>query len=512
MVRNILSIYLLAAGVLTTYFAVYVHTKGKMNYMKYFSALCVCVSVYLFGYLLEINSNDMDQMIFWNQFQSLGITIISTLWLIVTLLYTKRIQIISLKTWVLVLLVPVITMVIRLTNPYHHLYYSSMTIQNGLPFPLLNLGKGVWYYIFGVYIYILQAFTALLYILEYKKSTEPGRVMIRKLIIASFIPYAGLMMILFRTFNYAIDYAAFLMPVSTVIILHATFKHDFLEINTLARDAIFENSREAMVLLDSHFRIRDYNKYAAELLPALCCDQKNRYVDDVLKDLNLVKLFRQKENIIFTISNGSHVNYYDVSTTVLKDSHGTEVGMLKSFIDVTEKEKLHQELVRMATHDSLSGLNNRDQFMLLAEKEFENAKRCNTVFSVLMIDIDSFKAVNDTMGHAAGDEVIREIGKLMRNTFRKSDISGRIGGEEFAVLLPGCSTYEAGMVAEKFRKKVEMTSFKELGESGRVTISVGVAAFFKEAGHFDDILKQADEALYHSKSRGKNQTTTKKNH
>lgn len=180
--------------------------------------------------------------------------------------------------------------------------------------------------------------------------------------------------------------------------------------------------------------------------------------------------------------------------------------MLKSIQDITERRRLQEKLKLMATIDSLSGINNREQFIQLAQKEFARAKRYKQFFSLLMIDIDYFKFINDNYGHAAGDAVIRNIGMLLGNTFRTSDIAGRIGGEEFAILLTNTSLVDAGKAAEYFRDRVAKNKVVYENREICFTISIGVSSFFPEARNFDEILKCADEALYEAKAMGRNKT------
>ena len=124
-----------------------------------------------------------------------------------------------------------------------------------------------------------------------------------------------------------------------------------------------------------------------------------------------------------------------------------------------------------------------------------------------MMDIDHFKSINDTKGHAGGDAVISEFGNLMKANFRKTDILGRLGGEEFAVILTTTDIDEAQGVAEKFCETVAKTVMFYGTIPITITISIGVTYFFREAENFDEILKYADEAMYESKARGRNCTT-----
>ena len=122
-----------------------------------------------------------------------------------------------------------------------------------------------------------------------------------------------------------------------------------------------------------------------------------------------------------------------------------------------------------------------------------------------MLDIDKFKNVNDTYGHDIGDEVLKQLAQTMKDTFRKTDIVARFGGEEFIVFLSMTSPEKAFIAAEHIRKAVEKLKIKSKGELIPITISVGVSDC--QSTNLDILIKQADEALYHSKENGRNQTT-----
>lgn len=193
------------------------------------------------------------------------------------------------------------------------------------------------------------------------------------------------------------------------------------------------------------------------------------------------------------------------------DSQDGNTRMLKSIRDVTEERKIQDKLKVLATTDSLSGLYNRTAFMNLAQREFAWTKRNIGELSLLMMDLDCFKTINDTFGHAAGDEVIREMGNTIKNSFRKTDIVGRIGGEEFAVLLKSTSLKEAIKAAEQFRRTVAGKKIIYGEQEISLTVSIGVAAICgdtDDSSNIEDILKKADDALYEAKAKGRNCVST----
>lgn len=169
------------------------------------------------------------------------------------------------------------------------------------------------------------------------------------------------------------------------------------------------------------------------------------------------------------------------------------------------KFRFERQLVQLATTDGLTGLFNRRHFLELAEKEAQTSLRYKTPLSLIMFDIDHFKQINDSFGHAIGDEVLRELAKRVRQTLRETDFAGRLGGEEFAVICH-VSPQNAYILAERLRKAMEEACVV-CGEA-RIpfTISLGVAGLTGEIHDLTGLLKCADDALYQAKNAGRNQT------
>ena len=161
------------------------------------------------------------------------------------------------------------------------------------------------------------------------------------------------------------------------------------------------------------------------------------------------------------------------------------------------------KLFALATKDGLTGLFVIRHFSLLLEAEMERMQKTGGRLSILMSDIDHFKSVNDTYGHQVGDFILKEVAGLLGACCRQFDIPSRYGGEEFIVMLPGADIKDAGMVAERIRKKVETHNFKMDDKTYNVTISLGVAAYKSEDTR-DDFVKRTDEALYTAKETGRN--------
>lgn len=171
---------------------------------------------------------------------------------------------------------------------------------------------------------------------------------------------------------------------------------------------------------------------------------------------------------------------------------------------VTKIAQYATKLQREANYDSLSTVYNRRAFNVLAKQHFGLAKRHKHNLSMIMCDIDLFKNVNDTYGHAVGDDVIRTIAKTIYSSIRETDIVARFGGEEFVVLLPYTPEKEAIFVAEKIRELIEQKDIQSHGENLRITVSIGVSGLTSEDTSCESLVVRADKALYFAKSNGRN--------
>lgn len=190
---------------------------------------------------------------------------------------------------------------------------------------------------------------------------------------------------------------------------------------------------------------------------------------------------------------------------VIRDAAGRPTRLMGVLQDVTERRSLEADLLRLATQDELTRLSNRRHFLEQARREVERSRRYGSSLSLLMVDADHFKQVNDTHGHAAGDAVLRALAETGRKLLRDADSMGRLGGEEFALLLPETDLAQAVVVAERLRKAVgEMRVALPGGGEAQLTVSVGVAALGPGAENLDELMRRADAALYAAKDKGRN--------
>ncbi len=179
-------------------------------------------------------------------------------------------------------------------------------------------------------------------------------------------------------------------------------------------------------------------------------------------------------------------------------------GMVRTYTDITETHRLSQQLSHQARHDALTELPNRREFEERLGRALESARRDECEAAMCYLDLDQFKVINDTCGHMAGDELLRQLSQTLRTRVRKHDTLARLGGDEFGVLLEQCSIAEALRVAEQLRAAVEAFRFQWAQKSFRIGVSVGLVSVDATSGDITDLLSRADAACYAAKDQGRN--------
>jgi len=229
-------------------------------------------------------------------------------------------------------------------------------------------------------------------------------------------------------------------------------------------------------------------------------DDKDRYLKTV-KDAVETRTDWSFEGRFLTPS-GEEKWWRGISKPVpVSDEETVFNGMI---IDISLQKKMEEELRALATTDGLTGAYNRRHFMYEASTEVPRAKRYGHPLSVLMIDLDFFKKVNDAFGHAGGDEVLRRFVSAVGEVLRGPDVLGRIGGEEFALILPETDLQGAIALAERIRADIQDLNIRWDKRTIKVTASIGVAMLQKDDGDIHAIMAKADKALYTAKAEGRN--------
>ncbi|MDD5117633.1 MAG: ABC transporter substrate binding protein [Sulfuricurvum sp.] len=285
-------------------------------------------------------------------------------------------------------------------------------------------------------------------------------------------------------------------------------KRSRFELDKLSK--VIEQIDDAVVITDRHGKITyvnqaflhqtGYEKYEVlnkTLTILKSGKQSNEFYKELWRTILKGNVFR---GTIINIKKNGDLYYENKTITPMKDEKGDIVSFVSSGKDVTQENLLNQEIQRIASIDNLTGIYNRHKFEALFELETERSKRFSLPLSMILIDIDYFKSINDAYGHDVGDEVLQHLVKVIESNIRKLDIFARWGGEEFLILCPGIDLNNVHSLAEKLRIEVEKAHFPLIDT---LTISIGISTF-NENDTISSLFKRADQGLYNAKGAGRN--------
>jgi diguanylate cyclase (GGDEF)-like protein len=286
------------------------------------------------------------------------------------------------------------------------------------------------------------------------------------------------------------------------------FKFRMLDIVPLAHDVIFDGMQDGVLVLDTSDRVIDLNPRLHAMLPSVSKTAVGASAYEVLAPypalLELLKGSSTEAEVVM-MSGLEAPRYYRGTLIPLLDRRKRSVGKILTLYDDTQVKQLLDQLERLATHDGLTGVCNRRYFNELAGKEIYRAQRYGKAISFIMLDVDHFKLINDTYGHAAGDAALKALAETIQGMLRQSDIIGRYGGEEFVILLPEIDPLTAVGIAEKLRSALEQMHIQYEEHALDLRASFGVTGVMPpEQVALNALQRYADRALYEAKETGRN--------
>ena len=279
---------------------------------------------------------------------------------------------------------------------------------------------------------------------------------------------------------------------------------------------ITNTSQDAITLVDSEDHVQFWNLAAERLFGYRREEAQGRslhqllappeQLNDIRKGLDIFAntgqgpIFEGRREVLAKRKDGSHFPAEVSASAFSLDGQWYAAGSVR---DITEHKQNEEALKRLANTDGLTGVLNRRRFMELARQEVARSRRYGGPLSLIMLDVDHFKAVNDTHGHEVGDEVLVSLSKVCRKVLRQVDLFGRVGGEEFMALLPETDLAAAAKVAERLRLELARHPVSGSHPQLRVTISLGVSQLVPDM-RLSDLMRTADDAMYRAKQNGRN--------
>jgi diguanylate cyclase (GGDEF)-like protein len=451
----------------------------------------------------------LDQRLLWTRLSYLAIPWIPPAWLMFVSRYMGKDRWIHRQSIIALLAIPLVTTLLALTFQYHDLIYTETALVVTGGRTVLQLEYGRWFWVF--YAYTGAVLVTSIWVSLEAWLTTPGllRRPPRLLTLAGALPLVfNLLYVLRLEVLPAHDYTPFALSVSGAVALFGLRRYKLLEIVPMARDKVFESMPDPVLILDGRRRIVELNPAFAALLPPGPLPAGN-HVSALPTSLGgmLAPLEPGVHELLYTPEGRSELHLQVRVTQVLPDL-GTAGGLLVMMRDVTAEHSYHKELLTLAMHDVLTGLPNRAMFTEFLHGELERARRLGKKVAVLFMDLDGFKKVNDTHGHALGDQLLRRVGDILRVSVRASDRVARFGGDEFLVLLPDLVDASVALaVARRIIASLEGIKEVEARPVG-ISASIGLALFPDHAGDTVTLVQLADKAMYSAKTAGGRRVST----
>ena len=485
------------------YWAVHIRTLNGSNYSYAIMLLCMAVCFYILGYTIELNSSSQSQILFWNQVEYIGIPFVSALWLTTGLMYTGHFSRYKKILFTLIYVIPIITLILRFTNDYHHLYFTSLGFVKKYGVLFLVKKPGPWMYVQLFHSMLMVLVAMGLFIYESIKSQEKQNGKILFTIAASVFAVIGLILNVIKPFGLPVDYMACCLPITCVMVILAIAQYDLLETQAVARDRVFQASSDAILLINRQNKVLDYNNSAKHLFEKINVHIDDGYLDALFSQVpDLLEGLKKAEASVVKLHINAEEQYYDITTKSV-DSHSIPRGWIKTIRNVTEIYRLNDELKKQAMTDALSTLNNRRSFIQIGQERISESNISGNTLHLIMMDLDHFKNVNDQYGHPAGDLVIQEFSQMLKDHFSADSLVARLGGEEFAVLHSGFSDAEMLHTLNALRISVEQHKYNYRNRRFTVTVSMGITKGLP-AQTLESMMRMADKALYESKFHGRN--------
>jgi len=463
-------------------------------------------------FLLGLSWWDITYSIFWMDFPGptpyfwldltlVGAFIVPTAFLIFALEYSNRQQLLRRHVILALLIEPVLTFILLWTDPLHDLFFGGKRALNTTM--ILDAGPVSWANVYYSYLLILAGIVILF--IAFYRANGVYRIQAGLILVAIIFPW--LIHIGYMTTGGLLpnaDITPFIFSVTAVVVAFALVRYRLLDITPIARGVLIESMNEGVLVLDSLNRIVDFNPTAQAALST-----------DFSIGESIERAFVHWSDFISHFFDEEQANaeisiddrYLDIRISPLRDKRNRLVGKLVVWRDITDLKNIQLKFEKLAMTDELTLAYNRRHFMGLAEAQINKSRRYGQPLSLALMDLDHFKNINDNYGHSIGDKVLAGFASRLREKIRDFDVFARLGGEEFALIMPETDIEKAYQVTERLRQSIAGSPL-DLGDGHllSITFSLGLTDFKGGQDTLGSMLRRADHALYAAKNAGRNCT------
>lgn len=472
-----------------------------------FAVTMFCGAIWNFCFAVEILSPSLEGKLFWANMQFLGIAFLPAAWLVMTLVTTGQPRH-ALRMAPVLGAVPALTLIIAWTNAYHHLFRQNPEISTlGVPFPVLTNHYSLYFYaIHAPYGYLLFALSLYILIRSLHNLPSVYRRQRFTLVLSLLLPLlVDLLYVLGVTPVPFFNFTPVFFTITGILLAINVLQFRFLDILPLAYEAAINEMGVGVIVLDAQGRVSHLNPAFEGIVGITNNEAIGKDVAKIFPDLaQMLGEFQNQAEL--AVRQGSEERTYQVTHSAITRGKKDLAGRVVTLNDITERVRLHHQVEKLSITDPLTGAVNRRGLRFYGEHEIHRARRCQHMLSVILLDIDDFKRINDQFGHQAGDRVLIEVVQKIRCEIRAMDVVSRYGGDEFVLLLPETDRLEVEKIARRLHDEVSYILADEKPDSpNRVAVSLGITCLLVD-DCLESLLQRADQALYQAKASGKGQT------
>lgn len=471
------------------------------------AALMATSTVYMLGYGFVLLQSDPERAFFFMCVGSVGIAFIPACFVALAVAFSPNRQRLFSPLVPVSIVLSLALFAVIATNGLHRLYYTDISLDPTAPFPAVRVTRGPLALFKNVYYLAAMTFAIARYARRIANTGGIDRERMILFIATFLIGGVGQYVTITGLVPWNIDaFPFFFLPIC-LLTAYGIRRKDLFDIGSRASKLVVSAMGDAVLVIVGDGTILEANPAVARFFPYAPARLAGTSLADLSEDLSaLCEKLSCGDTGEIALPAAEGTLFASVTLLKISGSSGERAGVALMLHDTTEAKRHVTLLEELVIHDGLTGCYTRRHWLSLAERELARSSRTDRRFSVIMVDIDHFKLVNDSRGHAVGDLVLKDVTEAMQRHLRATDSLGRLGGEEFAVLLPETPLETAVVTAERLRSTVETLTAR--GCPGKtsvpVTISLGVAVSGPDAVTMSELLREADRALYEAKRKGRN--------
>lgn len=412
---------------------------------------------------------------------------VAILWIVMN--YTGLERLVKIKQIAVLSIIPILTIIFSQTNPWHHIFRKGFQIiyqPDGAFY--IHAHNNYWFYVYTIFNYLVLIACLFLLMRDYLHKSSQNRFQPAIFIVAISFPFVTNIIDLFGWVQ-AYDLTVCALTVSVAFFLYGVFFYSDYDLVPLARIKLVDSLPNPIFIYNDEYRLTDANKAAIKLADMSIKEMWGQERSAIMQFLPIQPL--ETDNCVYWLRDlpDGKRQVMSLDSQVVNETNGKLVAYIDIFTDVSDLERARRKIEKIAIMDSLTGLYNRNFFEYTMRRLDQEGV---APIGVIVGDVDGLKKINDTYGHATGDEMIRQAAAAMKSAVRSGDLVGRIGGDEFIIFLENVTLKDI----ERIIKDITGYCEQVVIENVRLSICLGYAVRFHSTQPMEEIFRLADKDMY----------------